>query len=105
MEIKTVPSSWKAVKENEIWQIRDKDGKLISKIEPSPEDESQARLIATSPYLLKVLKGMVALIGDDDLEDNGELSGAAICDMARDAVAMALGVNSFDWESYLGDLE
>ncbi|NQT73658.1 MAG: hypothetical protein HQ553_12955 [Chloroflexi bacterium] len=93
MEIKTILGSWKAVKENGVWQIQDKDGKLISKIEPSTDDESQARLIANSPYLLQALKGMVALIGDDDLDDNGELSGAAICDMARDAVALALVID------------
>ncbi|MCP3685557.1 MAG: hypothetical protein GY861_23145 [bacterium] len=82
-----ITDSWKAIKENGVWQIRDKDNRLISKIEPSSEDESQARLIANSPYLLEALKGMVALIGDEDLKDNGELSGAAICDMAREAVA------------------
>lgn len=100
MEIKTVQNSWKAAKENGVWQIRDDDGKLISKLEPSLEDESQARLIVNSPYLLKALKGMLAVIGEDDLEDNGELSGAAICDMARDAVALALGVDRWDWEEY-----
>jgi hypothetical protein len=40
---------------------------------------------------MEALKGLVALIGDEDLEDNGELSGAAICDMARAAVELATG--------------
>ena len=37
----------------------------------------------------EALKSMVALIGSEDLHDNGELSGAAICDMARAAIEMA----------------
>ena len=43
----------------------------------------------TASLLYEALKGMVDLIGDEDLPDNGELSGAAICDLARDAVAKA----------------
>jgi len=30
-------------------------------------------------------------MGEEDLPDNGELSGAAICDMARSAIAAATG--------------
>jgi hypothetical protein len=33
--------------------------------------------------LFRALRSLVDLIGDDDLPDNGELSGAAICDFAR----------------------
>ncbi len=33
--------------------------------------------------LFRALKSLVDLIGDDDLPDNGELSGAATCDFAR----------------------
>lgn len=33
--------------------------------------------------LYEALKAITNLIGDDDLPDNGELSGAAICDLAR----------------------
>lgn len=33
--------------------------------------------------LFRALKSLVNLIGDDDLPDNGELSGAAVCDFAR----------------------
>ena len=36
--------------------------------------------------LFRALKSVVDLIGDDDLPDNGELSGAAICDFARSVV-------------------
>lgn len=43
----------------------------------------------TAPLLYEALKAMVDLIGDEDLPDNGELSGAAICDLARYAVAKA----------------
>lgn len=43
----------------------------------------------TASLLYEALKGMVDLIGDEDLPDNGELSGAAICDLARYAVAKA----------------
>ena len=43
----------------------------------------------TAPLLYEALKAMVDLIGDEDLPDNGEWSGAAICDLARYAVAKA----------------
>lgn len=33
--------------------------------------------------LFQALKSLVDLIGNDDLPDNGELSGAATCDFAR----------------------
>lgn len=42
-----------------------------------------------APLLYEALKAMLELIGDEDLPDNGELSGAAICDLARYAVAKA----------------
>ena len=38
---------------------------------------------------LEALKALMDLIGDNDLPDNGELNGAAICDMARAAIASA----------------
>lgn len=43
----------------------------------------------SAPLLYEALKAMLELIGDEDLPDNGELSGAAICDLARYAVAKA----------------
>jgi len=57
----------------------------------SIESKKNASLIAASPYMLEALEAVVALLGDEDLPDNGELSGAAISDMARTAVAMARG--------------
>ena len=39
--------------------------------------------------LLEALEAALAILGDDDLPDNGELSGAAVTDMMRAAVAKA----------------
>jgi len=39
--------------------------------------------------MLEALKSMVELIGDKDLDDNGELSGAAVCDMVRSAIDLS----------------
>ena len=50
-----------------------------------------ARIIAASPLMFEALSGLVQLIGDEDLPDNGEFSGAAICDLARSALAVATG--------------
>ena len=80
------PSPWKAVKSADGWQVIGKDGQLIAALKESSLSEKQAKLIAASPYLLDALKAGTDLIGDEDLPDNGELSGAAICDMMRDAV-------------------
>lgn len=89
MEIKGAPGSWKAVLENDLWKIKSEDGHTVATIEHGEKELNHARLIAGSPYLFEALKGIVELIGEDDLEDNGELSGAAICDMARAAVELA----------------
>jgi hypothetical protein len=48
-------------------------------------------LIAASPYTYEALQGLVALMGEEDLEDNGEFSVAAICDMAHAAVTVTGG--------------
>ena len=93
MEIKTMPGSWKAVTENGVFVIRDRDGRKLAVIEPVADMESIASLMTTSPFMLEALKALVALIGDEDLEDNGELSGAAVCDLAREAVSLAEGVS------------
>ncbi len=37
--------------------------------------------------LLRALKMVEALIGDDDLPDNGELSGAAVSDYVRSVIS------------------
>lgn len=84
--MKSVPGAWQAVLENGSWVIRDKDGHKIAVVEKGKNAKANARLIAMCPYTYEALKGVVALIGDEDLEDNGELSGAAICDMARAAI-------------------
>lgn len=39
--------------------------------------------------LLEALEAALAILGDADLPDNGELSGAAVTDMMRAAVAKA----------------
>jgi hypothetical protein len=39
--------------------------------------------------LLAALEAALAILGDDDLPDNAELSGAAVTDMMRAAVAKA----------------
>lgn len=83
--------AWEAVFENGSWVIRDKDGSKIAVVEKGKNAKANARLIAMTPYIQEALKGLVALIGDEDLEDNGELSGAAICDMARTAVTLMRG--------------
>ena len=86
------PSPWKAVNYSGSWQIVGKDDEKIAVIEQSPNSAKNARLIAASPYVLEALKSMVALIGDEDMADNGELSGAAISDMARAAIEMVSGL-------------
>ncbi|MFO8101400.1 MAG: hypothetical protein R6U37_04420 [Dehalococcoidia bacterium] len=101
MEIKTMPGSWRAVSENGAYIIQDKDGRKVVTVEQVDDMESVTRLIVTSPIMLEALKGLVALIGDDDLDDNGELSGAAVCDMAREAVASSLGIDEWNWRSHL----
>ena len=91
MENTVIPNSWQAKFENGWWRILDAKGNRIATIEKSADRKSNARLIAASPYMLEALKGLLELIGDEDLPDNGELSGAAICDMARVAVALVAG--------------
>ena len=91
MKVCGVPGLWKAKLEGGSWRILDAEGNRIATIEKSANQKAHARLIAASPYMLDALKGLLELIGDEDLPDNGELSGAAICDMARTAVALAAG--------------
>jgi len=86
-----IPGMWQAKLKGGVWQVLSEDGQLIATLANIVDAKDKAKLIATSPYMLGALKAMVELIGDEDLPDNGELSGAAICDMARSAVAMATG--------------
>ena len=39
--------------------------------------------------LLEALEAALTILGDEDLPDNGELSGAAVTDLMRAAVAKA----------------
>ena len=75
------PNPWEAMNKSGSWLIVGKDGKRIATIAQSPSIEKNAKLIAASPYMLEALKGIAELVGDEDLPDNGELSGAAISDM------------------------
>ena len=90
MESRSAPGSWKAVLANGLWKVQDENGQTIASINKGENEEAYAHLIAASPYMLEALKGMVGLIGDEDLSDNGELSGAAICDLVRSALARAI---------------
>ncbi len=90
------PSSWQAVSQAGSWVVKDKNGRVIASVNSS-SSEADARLIAASPYMLEALKATVGLIGDEDLPDNGEVSGAAISDMVRSAIQLATG------EGYLSD--
>jgi len=73
-----IPSSWEAKRKGDSWQVINEKGSLIATINKNENMESYAKLIAASPYMLNALKAVMELIGDDDLPDNGELSGAAI---------------------------
>ena len=91
MELKNTTGTWKAAFENGRWKIRSSESIIVASVEKGGQDEANARLIAASPMMFEALSGLVQLIGEDDLPDNGELSGAAICDMARSAIAVATG--------------
>ncbi len=83
-----VAGTWQAKKNGDVWQVLDGEGRLIATLADIPDAEAKAKQIAINPYMLEALKSMVELLGDEDIPDNGELSGAAICDMARAAVEM-----------------
>jgi len=89
MASNNIPNTWLAKRKDTSWVIQTKDGKTVAMIKNTGNDEAYAKLIAASPYMLESLKAASALIGDDDLPDNGELSGAAVCDMIRSAVEIA----------------
>jgi len=91
MESRQIVGNWRAVLEDETWKIRSSEGAMIASVAKGSGDETNAKLIAASPIMLEALSGIVQLIGEEDLPDNGELSGAAICDLARSAVAVATG--------------
>ena len=91
MEPKYSTGNWKAVLESGRWKVRSSDDGIIALVEKGSRDEADAKLIAASPMMFEALSGLVQLMGDEDFPDNGELSGAAICDLARSAIAVAAG--------------
>lgn len=84
-----IPGTWEARLDGKVWKIFDEGGQLIATLADSADAKARAKLIAMSPYMMEALKGVVELIGDEDLSDNGELSGAAVSDMVRSAVHIA----------------
>jgi hypothetical protein len=83
-----IPDTWEAVLKGNSWHVLAKDGRIIATVAKGKDSGANAKLIAASPYMFEALKALTELIGDEDLPDNGELSGAAICDMARAAVSL-----------------
>jgi len=95
MKLNHTEGTWKAGLEGGRWKVRSSEDKVIASVEKGGQDEANAKLIAASPMLFEALSSLVELIGEEDLADNGELSGAAICDLARSAVAIAAGKESW----------
>ena len=91
MQDEFIKGSWKAEPQRGVWKILDSRGRVVASIDKGANHETVARLIAASPMMLEALRSLMELIGEDDLPDNGELSGAAICDLVRSAVASATG--------------
>jgi len=84
-----IPGTWEARLDGKVWKIFDGDGQLIATLTENADAEARARMIALSPYILEALKGVVELMGDEDLPDNGEFSGEAVSDMVRNAIELA----------------
>ena len=91
MEPKYTEGKWEAALEGGRWKVVAPKTKVVASVEKSSQEEANAKLIAASPMMFEALWGLVQLIGEEDLPDNGELSGAAICDLARSALDMASG--------------
>jgi hypothetical protein len=88
---------WKAVQIDGVWMITKANGSRVAKLMGRANNERTANIIAASPYMLDSLRSLLDLIGEEDLPDKGELSGAAISDMARLAVSLALGKGDEIW--------
>jgi len=84
-------SPWKVAQKGDDWVIVGTEGVVIAKLMGKANNKKSANMIAASPYMLDALKAMIRLIGDEDLEDNGEWSGPAICDQVRSAAYLAAG--------------
>ena len=87
-----IPGTWEARLDGKVWKILTEDGQVVATLAESADAEAKAKMIALSPYMMEALKGVVELIGDEDLPDNGEFSGAAVCDMVRGAVELSSDV-------------
>ena len=91
------PGPWKVVHDNAIdatyiVPVKPCDSHALARVYRNhPEYEDNAAFIAAAPAMYEALQALLALIGDEDLPDNGELSGASICDFARSALAQAEG--------------
>ncbi|MFC1914569.1 hypothetical protein ACFLXF_04785 [Chloroflexota bacterium] len=89
MNKKLLPGFWQAKRIGKRWQVVDEGGGRVAAIENAPDEGEKARLVAASPYMLQALQAVSNIIGEEDLPDNGEFSGAAISDMVRTAIKMA----------------
>lgn len=90
-------TTWKAVQIDGSWLITTANGSKIAKLVGRANNERTANIIAASSYMLDALRSLLDLIGDEDLPNKGELNGAAISDMARLAVSLALGKGDEIW--------
>ena len=79
---------WEAAFDRGAWEVRAASGEVIALVR-SGNAAADARLVAASLCMLEALMALVALIGDEDLPDNGQVSGAAVCDMVRAAIDVA----------------
>ena len=79
---------WKTKKQGDTWLIQTKENHTIATVKGTDNDEGYAKIIAASPYMLDALMGVKEIIGDEDLPDNGEFSGAAVSDMVCTAIEL-----------------
>jgi hypothetical protein len=91
MNTRYIKGTWKPKSEGGQWRVYSTENEVIASLTKNKQAEANAKLIAASHLMFEALSGLVQLIGDEDLPDNGELSGAAICDLARSALAVATG--------------
>ena len=53
------------------------------------KEPSLSSLLCAAPLLLDACEGVLNVLGDDELPDNGEFSGAAVTDLVACAVEQA----------------
>jgi hypothetical protein len=56
--------------------VPESGGKLVATLANIPDAKENAKFMSAYLYLREALKAEAAFIGDEDLADNGELSGA-----------------------------